>query len=194
MVDGEGLEARAVEMQKYLTWQMPLYRRDQTLAKQFKDDRCASINHTVLSCIIIAKLRRIDLNEKALFAKPPDPELLTALQMGKRLENNNKLEGISLVNRGLRRARMWAALLVGADLRLAQFQGADLGRAQLQEAQLQGADLSGALLQNADLRGALLQDQYRGRALLQGADLRWARLQGISAKIKLPRCAILLAC
>jgi hypothetical protein len=48
-----------------------------------------SIGHTVLSCVILAEQRRLDLDEQALFAKPPNPELLAALRTGKGLENNN---------------------------------------------------------------------------------------------------------
>ena len=203
IVDGESWETATTEVQKLLLdWRLPV-RRDQatqgeTLAWLFERNRCASINQTVLSCIILAEQRRLDLNEQALFVKPPSPELLAALRAGKGLENKDKLELISLAKRSLRRARMFRALLVGADLRAAQLQGADLSWAQLQGAdllvaQLQSADLRGAELQGADLREAQLQgadlsySQLQGASLvgaqLQGADLRMAQLQGASLQM-----------
>ena len=55
----------------------------------------------------------------------------------------------------LRRARLFAAELVGADLR----------RADLYWANLKRADLRGALLDSADLRGALMHEARIGRVL-----------------------------
>ncbi|MEI2780721.1 MAG: pentapeptide repeat-containing protein [Candidatus Competibacter sp.] len=183
MVDGEVWEAATAEVQRpLLDWQM-LGRQEKTLAEQFENDGCRSIGQTLLSCVILAEQRRLDLNERALFAKPPNPELLAALRAGKGLENKDKLERISLAGRSLRRAQMQSALLVGADLRSAQLQGAALSGAQLQGAdlsgaQLQGADLWGAQLQGAVLWEAQLQGADLGGAQLQGADLGWAQLQG----------------
>ena len=141
--------------------------------------------------MVLAEQRRLDLDERVLFAKLPSPELLAALRAGKGLENKDKLERISLAGRSLRRAQMRSALLVGADLREAQLQGASLWSAQLQGAdlswaqlqgaklwltQLQGANLRGAQLQGADLFAARLQGADLGGAQLQGADLRYSRL------------------
>ena len=195
MVDGEGWEAAATEAQRRLLgWQMLgrkektfgeklLYEQNEALAEQFKNDRCRSIGQTALSCVVLAEQRRLDLVERALFAKPPSPELFAALRAGKGLENRDKLERISLAGRSLRRAQMWSALLVGADLRSAQLQGADLSWAQLQGANLRGAQLQGARLwstqlQGANLGGAQLQGASLRVAQLQGADLSGARLQG----------------
>jgi len=212
MVDGEFWETAATKTQKpFLAWQM-LANQDQslrkilleqeqiylgdpekTLAKQFKNDRCSSIGQTVLSCVILATQRRLDLNEQALFAKPPNPELRAALRAGKGLENQDRLEHVSLRNRSLRRARMISAVLTGADLRLARLQGADLRFAQLQgakfelthlqetnltSAQLQGAILMNAQLQGTDLTSAQLQGAVLMSAQLQGAVLKDAQLQG----------------
>ena len=188
MVDGEFWETTVAELQKpLLDWQM-LDRQDtnkhrETPAKQFENDRCASIGQTVLSCVVLDEQRRLDLNEQALFAKPPSPELLAALRAGKGLENKNKLERISLLGRSLRRAQMRSALLIGADVRRARLQGANLIGARLQGAdlrgaRLQGADLLGAALQGADLSGAALQGAGLLVAKLQGADLSRAELQG----------------
>ncbi|MDG4551008.1 MAG: pentapeptide repeat-containing protein [Candidatus Contendobacter sp.] len=173
MVDGEGWEAAMAEAQRpLLDWQMP-GRQRKTLAQQFESDSCRSIGQTALSCVVLAEQRRLDLNERALFAKPPSPELLAALRAGKGLENKDKLERISLAGRSLRRAQMESALLVGADLRSAQLQGADLS-----QARLQGADLRWARLQGADLGGVRLQGAVLVGAKLQGADLVIAELQG----------------
>ncbi|MDG4561326.1 MAG: pentapeptide repeat-containing protein [Candidatus Competibacter sp.] len=188
MVDGEFSETAVAELQKpLLDWQM-LDRQDTnkhrgTLAQQFENDRCASIGQTVLSCVVLDEQRRLDLNEQALFAKPPSPELLAALRAGKGLENKDKLERISLLGRSLRRAQMGSVLLVGADLRGARFQGAVLLAAQLQGADLQWAQLQGAFLLDAQLQGvvssgARFQGADLSQARLQGADLRWAQLQG----------------
>ena len=188
MVDGEFSETAVAELQKpLLDWQM-LDRQDTnkhrgTLAQQFENDRCASIGQTVLSCVVLDEQRRLDLNEQALFAKPPSPELLAALRAGKGLENKDKLERISLLGRSLRRAQMGSVLLVGADLRGARFQGAVLLAAQLQGADLQWAQLQGAFLLDAQLQGvvssgARFQGADLSQARLQDADLSQARLQG----------------
>ncbi len=208
MVDGEFWETAVAELQKpLLHWQMlkspdknSLFQindcasigqtvlfcvvpDEQSLAKKFDNNDCASIGQTVLSCVILVEQRRLDLNEQALFAKPPSPELLAALRAGKGLENKDKLERISLLGRSLRRVQMQDALLVGADVRRTELQGADLSFAQLQGAelkgaQLQGADLSGAELQGVDLSFAQLQGVDLSFAQLQGADLSGAELQG----------------
>ncbi len=183
MVDGEGWEAAMAEAQRpLLDWRM-LGRQEKTLAEQFENDRCRSIGQTALSCVVLAEQRRLDLDERALFAKPPSPELFAVLRAGKGLENKDKLERISLTGRSLRRAQMRSALLVGADLRNARLQGAVLSWAQLQGADLwgaglQGADLSWVRLQGAVLPGVGLQGAYLWGAGLQGADLRGAGLQG----------------
>ncbi len=203
IVDGESWETATTEVQKrLLDWRM-LDRQAETLAKQFEIDRCRPIGQTVLSCVVLAEQRRLDLDERALFAKPPNPELLAALRAGKGLENKDKLERVSLADRSLRRAQMKSTLLVGADLRNAQLQGAvlwgahlqsavlwgahlqsaDLSGAQLQSAvlwgtHLQGADLWAAQLQGANLSRAQLQSADLSRAQLQGANLSWARLEG----------------
>ncbi|WP_246327309.1 pentapeptide repeat-containing protein [Candidatus Competibacter phosphatis] len=168
MVDGEFWETVTAKLQKpLLNWQM-LDRQDTnkhrgTLAQQFENDRCASIGQTVLSCVVLDEQRRLDLNEQALFVKPPNPELLAALRAGKGLENIDKLGRIFLAHRSLRRTQMRSTLLVGADLR---------------GAQLQGASLLGAQLQGASLLGTQLQSASLSQAQLQGADLRMAQLQG----------------
>ena len=184
MVDGEVLEAVATETQSpLLDWQMPV-RQVGGLANQFENDRCRSIGQTVLSCVVLAEQRRLDLAGRALFAKPPSPELLAALRAGKGLENKDKLERISLAGRSLRRARMMFALLVGADLGSAQLQGANLRGAELQDAnlshaELQDADLSQAELQGTDLSDARLRGADLSRAELRGANLFLAQLQGV---------------
>ncbi|MER2530270.1 MAG: pentapeptide repeat-containing protein, partial [Candidatus Competibacter sp.] len=190
MMDGEVWEMVAVKTQKpLLAWRMPARqnrppeRQDRTLAEQFEQNGCMSIGQTMLSCVILAEQRRLDLNTQALFAKPPNPELRAALQAGKGLEYYDKLELISLTDRSLRRAKMVAAVLVGADLHGAQLQGADLGGAQLQRAdlgraQLQGANLWGAGLQGANLWRTRLQGANLEGAELQGANLWGASLQG----------------
>ncbi len=188
IVDGESWETATTEVQKsLLNWQLPI-RRDQnqqgeTLAQLFEFNRCASINQTVLSCVILAEQRRLDLEEQALFGKLPSPEFLAALRAGKGLKNKDKLERISLAERSLRRAQMKFVLLVGADLRNAQLQGAVLAGAQLQGAvlrlaQLQGANLAWAQLQGANLEEAQLQGAVLRSAKLQNANLGLAQLQG----------------
>ena len=117
MVDGEFWETAVAELQKpLLNWQIldrqHTDKHRKILAQQFEKDRCAPIGQTVLSCVILVEQRRLDLNEQALFAKPPSPELLAALRAGKGLENKDKLERISLFGRNLRRAQMGSVLLV----------------------------------------------------------------------------------
>ncbi len=198
MVDGENWETATVATQKPLRTGWMQKRQRQALARRFETNNCQNIGHTVLSCVILAEQRRLDLNEQALFAKPPNPELLAALRAGKGLENKDKLEPISLVERSLRRAQMRSAMLVGTDLRGAQFQGADLKWAELQganlslaqlqgaslfEAQLQGANFSRAQLQGANFSRAQLQGANFSRAQLQGANLSLAQLQGANLSL-----------
>jgi uncharacterized protein YjbI with pentapeptide repeats len=73
---------------------------------------------------------------------------------------------------------LFAADLIGADLRKASFEHAGLPRAKLSQTQLQGADLVFAQLQGADLGGAQLQGANLSLAQLRGANLSRAQLQG----------------
>ena len=69
----------------------------------------------------------------------------------------------------LRRARLFAAELVGADLRDADLYWANLKR----------ADLRGALLDSADLRGARLDRADLRRVRARGAHWLGASLRGV---------------
>jgi len=88
------------------------------------------------------------------------------------------LRSVSLKNAGLLRAKLSNALLQGADLTGAQLQFANLSGAQLQHTYLSGAQLQGAILSDAQL-----QDAYLYAARLQGADLSGAQLKGANLPI-----------
>ncbi|MCA9181316.1 MAG: hypothetical protein KDA51_07675, partial [Planctomycetales bacterium] len=85
MVDGEFWETATTKEIPLLVWQV-LGRS----TRQCEEQYCVFIGQTLLSRIILAEQRRLDLNEQALFAKPPSPELLAALRAGKKLENIDK--------------------------------------------------------------------------------------------------------
>jgi hypothetical protein len=69
--------------------------------------------------------------------------------------------------------------LRGRDLRRADLRGAVLIRADLRDSQLQDANLDGVKLHFADMRNAQLQRATGVRAHLSGADLAGARMQGV---------------
>ena len=85
---------------------------------------------------------------------------------------------ISFRGRNLR-----GAVLLRADLRMADFTGTRLQGATLNLARLQGATLDGARLQGATLNGASLQGATLNGARLQGATLNRARLQGATLNL-----------
>ena len=134
---------------------------------------------------LMQSLRHLDLHEKALFAKPPRPEVLADLRgtdPAKRQAALRSVERIDLQKRSLRGADLYKALMPMADLRGANLQGANLWEADLQGAdltlaQLQGAKLLGTQLQGADLLNAVLQGAALVGAQLQGASLIFAALQ-----------------
>ena len=100
------------------------------------------------------------------------------------------LEGAVLIGANLRKADFTAAQLRGAqmynsDLRGTKFECADLYKqcaqlqgASLNYAQLQGAEFSGVQLQGAMLEHAQLQGAMLSGVRLQGASLNYAQLQG----------------
>lgn len=138
---------------------------------------------TLISRIFLNEKRRFNSHKRVLLAKPPTPEALALIRAGKWQEALTQIEPINLKDRSLRRAVLYGAILVHADLSGAQFQDANLRSAQLQGAdlsfaELQGADLEGAQLQGADLKITQLQGANLSRAELQGADLLVAELQG----------------
>jgi uncharacterized protein YjbI with pentapeptide repeats len=162
-----------------------------------------SSSYSTLLSWFLQDYRRLDLNEQVLLAKPPQPETLALIRSGEWQEGLKRVEPLNLQGRSLRQAKMYKAILLGADLRWAQLQGAllvlaylqgtnligadlqgaDLWRAGLQSAdlwrvELQGANLRMAQLQGADLWGAGLQGAELERVELQGANLRMAQLQG----------------
>jgi hypothetical protein len=107
------------------------------------------------------------------------------------------LEGAVLIGANLRKADFGQAHLRGASLNNAQLQGASFEYAQLQGASLDDAHLQGASLSRADLRGASLNHvdlqfaelnnaDLRGATLedagLEGADLSQAQIQGASLR------------
>jgi uncharacterized protein YjbI with pentapeptide repeats len=102
------------------------------------------------------------------------------------------LEGAVLIGANLRKADFTAARLRGASLANADLRGArlqcaidqnacvDLREAWLNNAQLQGASLESAQLQGASLADAQLQGASLDNVLLHGAWLNRAQLQGVS--------------
>ena len=92
------------------------------------------------------------------------------------------IEGLVLRDRSFRFAvldasRLYAADLVGADLRGASLQRTNLLGATLSTTKLQGADLAYAQLQRANLKSADLQGANLSNADLRGADLAYAKMQ-----------------
>lgn len=150
--------------------------------KRLEQGSSANENATLISTLFLSEIRRLDLTEQVLLAKPPKPETLALLRSEKWLEALDQTESVNLKGRSLRRAQLRGAFLTGGDLRETQLHGANLTNSQLQWvdlswAQLQGADLSlaqmqGALLSHATLEGAVLE-----RVQLAGSNLSFARMQ-----------------
>lgn len=150
MVDGERLEKIVLYLQK-------------------NDADVTAVSESIF------KIRRLELDEHALFAKPVKPETLAIIRSGNWQEGLKQVEPINLQGRSLRHAQMINTVLVGADLKGAQLQGANLWEAHLQGVNLFNVHLQGAFLLNAQLQGA-----YMGYAELQGAFLWEAHLQGVN--------------
>lgn len=91
---------------------------------------------------------------------------------------------VDLRGRGLQRAYLFRAAMIGAnfdhaDLRGANLRGASLEFARFHGASLQRADLESAFLSGADLEGANLEGANLRYAELSGANLRGANLTGV---------------
>ena len=148
-----------------------------------KTIQCSQARQTIFCEVYLENKRTLELSEKVLLAKQPDPETIARIRSGDWKKSFHKVEPIDLKNRNLRHADISDCILVRADLRNADLKGANLIDAQLQwailsGAQLQGADLTIAQLQGARLSGAQLQGANLWFARLQGARLSGARLQG----------------
>ncbi|MCR9290913.1 MAG: pentapeptide repeat-containing protein [Bacteroidetes bacterium] len=128
----------------------------------------------------------LDLQEKSLVAKSPDPEIISAyIQQG--MDKNEALvkysSGLSLKNRDLRYGLFYKSNLVNVDLRCAYLQGTDFQYAQMQGANLSssifwGAELDNCLLQNSNLTQTQFQTVDLSQANLSGANLTLTKLQG----------------
>jgi uncharacterized protein YjbI with pentapeptide repeats len=146
-----------------------------------KLDRPAAV-----STRILASLRHLNLHERVLLAKPPQPETLADLRGSDpaRMEAAlRSVQRIDLQNRSLRRADFSNALLPKADLRGAQLQGAYVVDAQLRGADLRGAQLQRTLFMGTELHGANLSEVQLQRTLfmevwLDRANLKGAQMQG----------------
>jgi uncharacterized protein YjbI with pentapeptide repeats len=110
--------------------------------------------YVVIQFLAAANLNR--LNEKGLLYKA---------RMSKAQLSNSDLSG---------------AVLVGANLRLADFSSASLGNADLSGANLEGAKLSNAQLGDINLNSANLKGANLNKAHLGGADLSKANLNSSS--------------
>lgn len=129
--------------------------------------------------------RFLKVDHRILVGKVWENKAIIELGAGEELTKARRasFEGVFLRNRTLRFAdlsesRLYAADMIGVDLRQAtlsetKFQGANMGGAQLQ-----GADMTFAQLQGADMMFAQLQGAGMGSAQLQGANMGFAQLQG----------------
>ncbi|HVZ07077.1 pentapeptide repeat-containing protein [Rhodopila sp.] len=116
---------------------------------------------------------RVWHNEAMVALRTPDQDSAEALA---------SVEGVVLRGRSLRFAvldesRLYAADLIGADLRYASLRAVALQSAQMANVRLRGADLSGAQLDGVVLTGASIQGATLTGAHLRRAGLREARLQ-----------------
>jgi uncharacterized protein YjbI with pentapeptide repeats len=142
---------------------------------------------TALATRVLGSLRRLDLREKVLLAKPPSPEILADLRGTDpaRLEAAlRSVQRVDLQNRSLRKADLSSALMPKADLRQAQLQGAVVVNAQLQRADFTGAQLQGAMFggdgrlifDSMHFHGANFKDANLQRAVFAGARLNGTNL------------------
>ena len=129
--------------------------------------------------------RFLKVDHRILVGKVWDNKAIIELGAGEALTQARRasFEGVFLRGRSLRFAdlsesRLYAADMIGVDLRQAtlfntQFQGANMFVAQLQGANMQGAQMQGADMQSAQMQGADMSN-----AQIQGADMRCAQMQG----------------
>ena len=129
--------------------------------------------------------RFLKVDHRILVGKVWDNKAIIELGAGEALTQARRasFEGVFLRGRSLRFAdlsesRLYAADMIGVDLRQAtlfntQFQGANMFVAQLQGANMQGAQMQGADMQSAQMQGADMSN-----AQIQGADMQSAQMQG----------------
>ena len=131
--------------------------------------------------------RFLKVDHRILVGMVWDNKAIIELGAGEALTKTRRasFEGVFLRGRSLRFAdlsesRLYAADMIGVDLRqaklfLAQLQGANMGQARMQGANLWGVQMQGANLTNAQMQGANMAEVQ-----LQGAEMLMTQLQGTS--------------
>jgi uncharacterized protein YjbI with pentapeptide repeats len=133
----------------------------------------------------IAPLRKVlvagDIDSNARRPKSlwSDRLVLPGLDVIDHMKFDNEVKIAALpVTASLRARHLENAVLIGAELRKADFAGSYLNGANLDEADLRSANLNDTEIRGASLRYAHFQDASLYEAQLQGADLTGAQLQG----------------